>query len=316
MLDLQLFLGRPIKNEIQQDGDQPYTESLILGPFDRERVDEEVEYVRRLDEDNHNLTTLREVMRKGHGMYERSKGKASQASYVRAKTMMKGGKSGLVGAMSTPHPVLLRSNDGTSIAKKLEEEKRRKQLLMAVNAFRPSETVLEIGARGNAETAALMKQRRKALSKAAQRAQTASTSTAAIEDDDEEDAEVAEPAGEVEMADEEEIAVCSAVSYSGRALILICFPRLCSTQGRRVRTEKGAIVTPNTTCHTTKRVRIPKKGIPCRTGPLSPNKLAAWRSILQEMMRCKSANGESSDGTRQRRSSSKGRAKALITSSL
>lgn len=210
LLDLQLFLGRPIKSEVSQSGDQPYTESLVLGPFDRDRVDEEVEFVRKLEEENHNLPAMREVMRKGHGMYERSKGKASQASYKRAKEMMQGGKSGLVGStsVSTPHPVLLRSKDGSSIAKKLEEQQKRKDLLMAVNAFRPSETVLEIGARGNAETAALMKQRRKALSKAALRLQTASTSAAALaEDDGESDDDEGEKQQEVEMADEEEIAV-------------------------------------------------------------------------------------------------------------
>ncbi|KAJ3533905.1 hypothetical protein NM688_g7217 [Phlebia brevispora] len=147
-------------------------------------------------------------MRKGHQMYERSKGKASQASYTRAKEMMKEGKWGLVGSSSTPHPVLLRSQDSSSMAKKLEEEKRRKALLMAVNAFKPAETVLEIGARGNAETAALMKHRRQALDKAARRAQLASTSTAKLEDEDEDSSDEEKPQNEpeVEMADEEEIA--------------------------------------------------------------------------------------------------------------
>lgn len=204
LLDLQLFLGRPIKSEVTSVGDQPYTESLVLGPFDRDRVDEEVDYVKKLDEENHSLVPLREIMRKGHGMYERSKGKASQASYNRAKAMTKEPKSGLAGATSTPHPVFLRSKDGGNIAKRLGEEKKRKELLMAVSAFRPAETVLEIGARGNAETAALMKQRRKALSKAAQRQQAASTSAAALEDDNQDEGEDHE---EVEMADEEQIAV-------------------------------------------------------------------------------------------------------------
>lgn len=205
LLDLQLFLGRPIKSEVTQEGDQPYVESLVLGPFDRDRLDEEVDYVRKLDDENHSLPSLREVMRKGHGMYERSKGKASQPSYARAKDMIKGGKSGVVASTATPHPVLLRGKGG-DLTKKIEEEKKRKALLMAVSAFRPSETVLEIGAKGNAETAQLMKQRRAALGKAARRAQMASTSAAAIEEDGEdEDASHDEP--DVEMADEDTIAV-------------------------------------------------------------------------------------------------------------
>ncbi|KAI0093069.1 DEAD-domain-containing protein [Irpex rosettiformis] len=218
LLDLQLFLGRPIKSEVVHAGDQIYTESLVLGPFDRDRLDEEAGYVKKLDEENHNLDTLREVMRKGHGMYERSKGKASQASYNRAKEMMKeGGKWGLIGSTSTPHPVFLRGkNKGEAdVEKKLQEEKRRKELLKAVSMFKPNETVLEIGARGNPETAALMKQRRKALSKAAQRAQIASTSRAAAQDDEESEGAVQDGSDdEVEMADEAEIA---AVFNSGNS---------------------------------------------------------------------------------------------------
>ncbi|KAH8080271.1 ATP-dependent RNA helicase DBP10 [Cristinia sonorae] len=215
LLDLQLFLGRPIKSQVTQGGDQVYTESLVLGPFDRDRVDEEAEYIRKLDEENHNLPNMREVMRKGHAMYERSKGKASQASYKRTKEMIKEGKWGIVGSSSGIHPVCLRSATGTSgsgsnastIAKKLEDEEKRKALLQAVSSFRPAETVLEIGSRGNAETAALMKQRRKALTKAVQRASYASTSlaAAALEDADEDSEEEGEMA-DVEMADEDTIA--------------------------------------------------------------------------------------------------------------
>ncbi|KAI0342126.1 DEAD-domain-containing protein [Trametopsis cervina] len=214
LLDLQLFLGRPIKSEVSHGSDQVYTESLVIGPFDRDRLDEEAEYVRKLDEENHNLQSLREVMRKGHAMYERSKGKASQASYNRAKDMMKeSSKWGLVGSTSTAHPVFIRARakNGSNvdeIEKKLAEDKRRKEILQAVSSFKPSETVLEIGARGNAETAALMKQRRQALSKAALRAQIASAPAQAARDDDEEEADEHEGGvdGEPEMADEEEIA--------------------------------------------------------------------------------------------------------------
>lgn len=217
LLDLQLFLGRPIKSDVPHGGEEVYTESLVLGPFDRDTVDGEAEYVRKLDEENHNLSTLREVMRKGQSMYDRSKGKASQASYKRAKDMMKEGKWGLVGSSSMPHPVLLRSKDGSSIDKRLEEAKRRKDLLFAVSSFRPNETVLEIGAKGNAETAALMKQRRKALSKAVHRAQLASTSAVLGDADDDEENAPAEHE-EIEMADEDEIAVCILCRTGPRSL--------------------------------------------------------------------------------------------------
>lgn len=220
LLDLQLFLGRPVKNEIDatEYGDQVYTESLILGPFDRERVDEEAEYIKKLDEENHNLATLRQVMRKGQAMYERSKGKASQASYKRTKEIFKDPKWGYVGSESALHPVLLRNSSYSKDSKasdsflaRLSTEQKRLALLKAVSAFRPSETVLEIGARGNQETAALMKQRRKALNKAAQRASLASTSAAAGADEDNDDlvSYDREENNDVVMADEAEIQVRS-----------------------------------------------------------------------------------------------------------
>ncbi|THH20429.1 hypothetical protein EW146_g934 [Bondarzewia mesenterica] len=213
LLDLQLFLGRPIRSQIsgpESGQESSYTESLILGTFGRELMDEEVEYIRSLDEANHSLPSLREVMRKGHGMYERSKGKASQASYKRAKEMMQDpNKWGLVGAGSVGgvHPVFLlkgRDRGVVDLAEKVEQENRRKALLRAVNSFRPAETVLEIGARGKTGNAALMKERRKALSKAVERATVASTSAAALGEDEvvnHEDVEMES----VEMADEEDI---------------------------------------------------------------------------------------------------------------
>lgn len=227
LLDLQLFLGRPIKSEAsaseeQGKGESLYTESLMLGTFTREKMDEEVEYIRSLDEANHALPVLRDVMRKGQGMYERSKGKASQASYKRAKDMMKKpGAWGLIGAGAEggSHPVLRLKGIGAATgeqedAKKREEqreaEEKRKQLLRTVNSFRPAETALEIGTRGKTGNAALMKDRRKALSKAVERAAMASTSASAIVQDDSDEEDGVEGGGGmegVEMADEAEIAV-------------------------------------------------------------------------------------------------------------
>lgn len=200
LLDLQLFLGRPLKNDVAEDGDQAYTESLVLGTFERSKIDEDVEYIRSLDDVNHSLLSLREVMKRGHTMYERSKGKASAPSYKRAKEMMKDPKWLLAGSDSGIHPVLLRVTDGPQ--KRIRED-ARKALLRSVNSFTPSETVFEIGTKGNTTNAALMKERRKALSKSAQRALV---STAFV-DDDEPDADVGTSGKEIEMADEADIAV-------------------------------------------------------------------------------------------------------------
>ncbi|KAK7053289.1 ATP-dependent RNA helicase dbp10 [Paramarasmius palmivorus] len=199
LLDLQLFLGRPLKCTVEEHGDHAYTESLILGPFDRSKVDEDVEYVRSLDDVNHSLPSLRDVMKRGHTMYERSKGKASPPSYKRAKEMIKDPKWILAGSESGVHPVLLRGSGQADARSKLEA---RQSLLRAINSFKPAETVFEIGAKGKAGTAnaALMKQRRKALDKSVQR------SVPNISNAGEDDENVASGDHEVEMAGEEEIA--------------------------------------------------------------------------------------------------------------
>ncbi|KAL0575743.1 ATP-dependent RNA helicase dbp10 [Marasmius crinis-equi] len=203
LLDLQLFLGRPLKSQVDEGGDHAYTESLILGPFERSKVDEDVEYVRSLDDANHSLPSLRDVMKRGHTMYERSKGKASSPSYKRAKEILKDPKWALAGSDSGVHPVLLR---GDGERERRAKEQARHDLLKTIGSFKPAETVFEIGAKGKAGTAnaALMKQRRKALDKSIQRS-LPSTSANAVSDDEEEP-EIG-TREEMEMADEEQIAV-------------------------------------------------------------------------------------------------------------
>ncbi|THH08381.1 hypothetical protein EW145_g2741 [Phellinidium pouzarii] len=203
LLDLQLFLGRPMRSTVDGSADErAYVDSLVLGAFPRAEIDEDIEFVQGLDEANRSLPSLREVMRKGQAMYERSQGKASQASYKRAKEMMRAGQWGFattVGEASI-HPVF-RFMQGTSGDKKIEkEEEARKALLNAVNAFSPAETVFEVGSKGKSTSAALMKDRRKALQRARERAVP---STSIVEEN--EKVEESIPSAEYEMADEDEI---------------------------------------------------------------------------------------------------------------
>lgn len=211
LLDLQLFLGRPLKSQVTEQGDQVYTENLILGTFGREALDEEVEYTRTLEDVNHSLPSLREVMKRGHAMYERSKGKASPASYKRAKEMTKDPKWMLAGATAGVHPVLIKNSSNPQA---LSDATARQALLRSVNSFRPSETIFEaVGAKGkNLANALLMKERRKALGKSAARSQIA---LAAAE---EEEAEASAPGErpDVEMAGDEEIAVCLLFKFAIR----------------------------------------------------------------------------------------------------
>jgi ATP-dependent RNA helicase DDX54/DBP10 len=203
LLDLQLFLGRPLRGDVTEEGDRGFIDSLILGTFERGKIDEDNEYVRSLDDVNHTLPSLREVMKRGHAMYERSKGKGSPQSYKRAKEMMKDSKWALAGSETSVHPVLLR---GLGSNEKRTSEGARKTLLQAVSSFRPSETVLEVGSKNNSATVALMKERRKALSKSQQRAVASALNKEADEWEPDGD-RTGSDQEDAEMADEDEIAV-------------------------------------------------------------------------------------------------------------
>ena len=212
LLDLQLFLGRPLKHRVSPEDARAWSDSLVLGPFSRDAVDKELESIKSLDAEDSSIQSLREIMRKGHGMYERSKGKASQASYKRAKEMSKDPAShGLVSTPTPTHPVLFhKSAKGIPEVKAAEdqaEEEKRTALLKVINSFTPAETVFEVAhkahkGKGTETTAALMKERRKALKKAVDRAALASVSKEPEEEGGE------EPTSRIiAMANEDDIAV-------------------------------------------------------------------------------------------------------------
>ncbi|KIY50342.1 DEAD-domain-containing protein [Fistulina hepatica ATCC 64428] len=199
LLDLQLFLGRPLKSDAPGLGESAYTETLVLGTFDRERLDEDIEYLKTLEETNHSLPSLRQVMARGQSMYERSKGKASPASYKRAKEMSKDPQWALAGSDAGMHPILMLR---TGSARKRDSEAARKALLQSVSSFKPSETVFEVGSKKDGATSMLMKQRRKALSKSVERA-SASKSVVDVSNDDPatvKSGDCMEPADDVDIA--------------------------------------------------------------------------------------------------------------------
>lgn len=210
LVDLEGFLGRPLVNGLGRAGgdwenEQLYTESLVFGSFPREWIDEEVEHIRSLDKVHRSLASLRQVMVRAQGMYERSKGKASQESYKRTKVMMSEEWATAV------HPVLrlhgAEAEDGAGSRQKREQEQeqeeKRKRLLSAVGAFRPNETVFEVGSKASSETAKLMRERRKALQKSAQRS-LGSIETGTVRD---ESGDGAVKDVDLEMADEDDIVV-------------------------------------------------------------------------------------------------------------
>lgn len=212
LIELQLFLGRPLTRDAPDGNEAPYTENLVFGAFPREALDDEVAYIRALDAEHHALPALRGVMRKGQGMYERSRGRTSPASYARAKEMSREpARWGLVsaGAAGGVHPVLRLKGQVVSNSYAVDDERRR-VLLATVDSFRPIETALEIGSRGKNGNADLMKGRRRALTKAMERRDMARISHGdgggTVGSKNEADAQGAE---DVEMADDEDIDVRS-----------------------------------------------------------------------------------------------------------
>ena len=210
LLDLQLFLGRPLKHRVSHEDTRAWSDSLVLGPFPRDAIDQELESIKSLDAEDSSLQSLREIMRKGHGMYERSKGKASQASYKRAKDMSKDPMShGLVSTSTPVHPVLFhKSAEGilrTNASEDQAEEEKRAALLKVINSFTPVETVFEVAhkthkGKGTETTATLMKERRKALKKAVNRAALVSIPKEEPEDEEEPTSRMVAMAGEDDIA--------------------------------------------------------------------------------------------------------------------
>jgi ATP-dependent RNA helicase DDX54/DBP10 len=251
LVELQLFFGRPLTRDAPDDGEASYAENLVIGAFPREVLDDEVAYIRALETEHHALSTLRNIMRKGQGLYERSRGRASPAGYTRAKEMSREpARWGLVaaGASAGIHPVLrLKDAVGKNI---LVEDKRRSALIAAVDSFRPIETALEIGSRGKSGNADLMKERRKALTKAMERRETIQVSDGGVG---------AAESKEVEMADESDINVGSTIFsclYRPDHLYRLSLGQFHQSPRR------GCTTTQNFTSHTVRLGQTQKKGKP------------------------------------------------------
>lgn len=230
LCDLQLFLARPLVSSHTLRGDEAHDlhGRLVLGTFPRDVLDDESESIWHAMHTSSSTATafesLVQVVRRAHNMYARSQPKASQESYRRAKDMLKEAeRSALVGDLSGGwalaghplevagvHDVLRRpgvygmgSGGGSGHADPLAGA--RAALLAKVDAFRPGETVFEIGARGqHAPLAQLMQGRRRTLESKRRRGaalEQAKRGSAAVPDDAD------DAAGDVgPLADEDEIA--------------------------------------------------------------------------------------------------------------
>lgn len=272
-LDLQLFLGRSLVNS--RESRQPeydVTASMYLGTIPRDSIDADFEYITTsLSEANSSLPVLKEVVRKGQAMYERSQGKASQESYRRAKEMTKDpswGLAGSIGEEAAVHPLFsaaavsslaaapgaIASGQASKVKDPEALAAARAALLASVNSFRPTETIFEIGSRGKNSSFQLMKERRKTLEKAVGRTTVALTSVvpgatkagekgsgAAMDAEDAEEMSAMMGGGDIEMADEDDLEVsCPPTLLLLRALLILSFPSQATFENARKKPKTEA----------------------------------------------------------------------------
>ena len=243
LYDLQLFLGRPLLVAPLAPGsitDAHYSTNLILGSLPRDRVDLESDHFRtNILEPNSTLVALLGVAEKGQKMYERSQGKASQESYRRAKELTQSAK-GLAGSEREEegvHPIfaevlgplttrptfsatatLASTSSGSAAGTASKALPSRTDLLAQVNAFRPNETIFELGKKGAKTPESLvMLKRRVSLGKAKARATAAQPTEADKEDvenvpatveaDDHAEVSMMDMPGDEDQADEGDLEV-------------------------------------------------------------------------------------------------------------
>jgi ATP-dependent RNA helicase DDX54/DBP10 len=126
--------------------------NTLLGSVPRALVDDTRQSLKGLEQDDGQaLSALREVMRKGQGMYERSRTKASGRGYRKAKEVI---QSRMGDAPMHMHPDF---KDHTVVG--------HSELVSSLERFRPTETVMEMGNKGKASIVGLMSDRRKVMEK-------------------------------------------------------------------------------------------------------------------------------------------------------
>lgn len=285
LMDLASFLGRdvvPAPSSVAGD-------ELVVGRFERARLDDEVEHVREaLVERDAGLKQLAGVVKRAQGMYERSTAKASSAGHKKARSVFDGRKIGL-------HPVFAASS--TVIGAKQDEGpgervKGREELVALVEGFRPVETVFEVASKKGKKKASvaaeIMKDRRRTMDKVVKKAKNKAP---VVEQSDD--------ASDGSESDE----VC--ISHSS------WLPG-SEVYGRRSPSSRRTSRTRTCTSATSKPTRQPSEDTPCATKrPPSPNRRPRRRLTLarpttpRSTLRARSRARPSCVGTARRRSLSR-----------
>ncbi|XP_065063488.1 ATP-dependent RNA helicase DDX54-like [Rhopilema esculentum] len=142
MLDLHLFLGRPLKTAAR---DSSQDEDGLLGSVPRSCLDEEEEYLLGIHQKSHDLEAAKGVMTNACKQYVRSRPPAASESVKRAKETL------LVDI--AVHPLL---------GEKFKaQDSLRNTLLDGLKSFKPGQTIFETrGTKKSTESSLIMKTKR------------------------------------------------------------------------------------------------------------------------------------------------------------
>ncbi|KAF2869847.1 ATP-dependent RNA helicase-like protein dbp10 [Massariosphaeria phaeospora] len=149
LLDLQLFLGKRLIDR-SSDEEADFARDVVVGSLVQDQLEPSVELVTRLLADHVDLEALASVAAKGESQYMRTRQSASAESVKRSRALLSSG------TLSQTHPIF-----GRDIYDALKEKEK---MLERISAFRPTETVFEMGKRGTVDaTVEIVRKRREQI---------------------------------------------------------------------------------------------------------------------------------------------------------
>jgi ATP-dependent RNA helicase DDX54/DBP10 len=151
MIDLQLFLGKRLVFDRSSGQDPDYAQDVVVGSLVPDQLGPAVESVTKLLADDMDLYNLEVVAAKGEMQYTRTRNSASNESVKRAKKLLASR------SLSGTHLLFGDQHDAL---------KEQESMLQRISAFRPSETVFEVGKKGMiSEAAEVVRKQRERIDK-------------------------------------------------------------------------------------------------------------------------------------------------------
>ncbi|ODN02763.1 ATP-dependent RNA helicase DDX54 [Orchesella cincta] len=142
LIDLHLFLGKPLTFEKPSGDSSDSSNSVFVGRVPQDLLNDENNFIRNMMEIKEELATLHKVSKNGYSHYLRSRPPASTESNRRAK--------GIEINKLYVHPFF-----ADHVA-----EDPMDNLISQMQSYRPNATIFEIGPKAGSETLQIMKQKR------------------------------------------------------------------------------------------------------------------------------------------------------------